>query len=117
MSIDPGDLGGNIRTDAKRPAGDVIREFESLQIEVATGASEQRIQVFDKRWKYQFISPAAIEIDEFLRNRSNSLACGGRVSLIPSGSNQYFFCHLSELVYEVQGDHTEHHADQTTQPE
>ena len=56
VRVDARDLGRGVRAQAKHAPGQGIHHLEGLQVEVAPGAGQQRIEVFDERGRYQAIA-------------------------------------------------------------
>ena len=53
-----------IRAHAHEPAGELIGEFEGLQVEVAPAARKQRFEVLDERRHDEFIAPGGEQIEQ-----------------------------------------------------
>ena len=56
MSVDTGNLRGNVRTQAHGAPGKLIDELERAQIEVMAGAGQQRLDVLEHRRHHEFVA-------------------------------------------------------------
>jgi predicted mannosyl-3-phosphoglycerate phosphatase (HAD superfamily) len=62
MGVNAGSLWGHVGTYAHHPAGQLIGELESLKLQIVTGASKQRFEVFNQRGNYQLVAPALASV-------------------------------------------------------
>ena len=64
MRIDSRDLWRYIRTQPERAPGQLIDQLECLQIELATGARQQRFEMLEQRRHHQLETVAAGHVEQ-----------------------------------------------------
>ncbi len=63
VRVDARRLRGDVGADAERPAGKLVGELESAQLEILPGAGQQRFEVFEQR-RHDELEAAAAEVVE-----------------------------------------------------
>ena len=64
MRVNARRLRRHVGAHTHEAAGKLIGQLEGLQVEIASGAGEQRIQIFDERWHHQFITPGVELVEQ-----------------------------------------------------
>ncbi len=62
VRIDTCHLRRHVGPYSHQPAGQLVRQLEGLQIQIASRAYQKRLQVFDERRDDQLIAPARIQV-------------------------------------------------------
>ena len=64
VGVDPRHLRRRIRPQSEHPAARLVGELEHPQVEVAAGSRQERVEVLDQRRNDQFVTVAAIEVEQ-----------------------------------------------------
>ena len=78
VGIDARDLRRGVRPQPQHPAGKRIDHLERLQVEVAPGAGQQRVEVLDQRRRHQAIAVRVEMIEQRAAQRLDPCCLGGQ---------------------------------------
>jgi hypothetical protein len=78
VGIDAGRLRRAVATQTQRAAADLVNQLEGLQVQLATGARQQRFQVFQQRRDDQFEAAAARPVEQAASKLFDASGLGGQ---------------------------------------
>jgi hypothetical protein len=78
VRVDARHLRRDVGAHAHHPAGELVHQLESAQIQVVPGAGEQRVHVFEQRRHHQLVAPGREQVQDRAAQRLDARGFRGQ---------------------------------------